>query len=115
MDKQQQQPDTWETLFRQLPEKELPAAFRFNVMQQVMKEAVKQQKRNERIGILMVALASLLMIGLAVATLLYIDLPRIRIPLIDPAGLPFYLYIGSLTLVLLWGDHKLRRLFHKDG
>lgn len=111
----QQPSDTWGNLFRQLPEKELPADFRFNVMQQVMKEAAKQQKRNERIGILLIILASLLMVALAVATLLYIDLPRIRIPPVDPAGLHFYLYIGGLTLLLLWGDHKLRQLFRKDG
>lgn len=114
MDKQQQHPDKLESLFRQLPEKELPAGFRFNVMQHILKEAARRQKRNERIGILMVALASVFMAVLAVATLLYIDLPRPRIPLIDPASLRFYLYIGALTLLLLGADHTLRRVFHKD-
>lgn len=114
MDKQQQQPDKWQDLFRQLPEKELPPDFRFHVMQQVMQEAVRQQKRNERIGLLLAALASALMAGLAIAALFYIDLPRLSIPFIRPSDFPFYLYIGALSLLLLWADHKLRRAFHKD-
>ncbi len=114
MDKHPQHPDKWEDLFRQLPEKELPPAFRFRVMQQVMQEAVRRQKRNERIGILLVSLASALMAGLAIAALFYIDLPRLSIPFIRWGELHFYLYIGVLSLVLLWVDHKLRRAFHKD-
>lgn len=116
MDNRQQHPDNLEALFRQLPEKELPAAFRFNVMQQIRQEAARQQKRNERIGILLAALASAFMAALAVLALFYIDLPRVHFPRVsfDPASLSFYLYISALTLLLLGADHILRRAFHKD-
>lgn len=116
MDNRQQHPDNLETLFRQLPEKELPAAFHFHVMQQIRQEAARQHKRNERIGLLLVALASAFMAGLAVLALFYLDLPRLHIPPVsfNPATLSFYLYISALTLLLLAADYALRRKFHKD-
>ena len=51
MDSNQKQPDILENLFRQMPEEELPASFRLNVMQQIAKETVKVKKRNEWFGL----------------------------------------------------------------
>ena len=47
MDSNKKNPDILESLFRQMPEEELPASFRLNVMQQIAKETVKVKKRNE--------------------------------------------------------------------
>ena len=37
MDSNKKNPDILENLFRQMPEEELPASFRLNVMQQIAK------------------------------------------------------------------------------
>lgn len=114
MDKNQSDTDLFENLFRQMPDDELPKAFRFNVMQQIMAEAVKAKKRNERLSLLAAILASLVMIALGVAAFLFIGLPEITIPKLDLSVCLFYLYVGMLTLFLLFVDYKLRRIFHKD-
>lgn len=114
MNKKQKHTDSLESLFHQLPEEEVPVAFHFNVMQQVMAEAIKAKKRNERLEMLTTILASLVMIVLGVLAFLFIGLPKISIPWLDSSICSFYLYIGMLTLFLLFVDYKLRRVFHKD-
>lgn len=113
MDKYQRQPDLLEDLFKQLPEEKLPASFRTNIMRQVMQETAKAKKRNERYGLAAVILASLVMLALAVVSFIYMDIPRLTLPKIDISAFTFYLYIGLLTLILLFADYKLRKLFHK--
>ena len=119
MDKHKDHPDIPEKLFNQLPEEELPASFRLNVMQQITSEAAKVQKRNERFGLAAVVIASLGMLGMAIALILYyIGLPetaeiQIRWPQIDTGIFSFYFYIGILALLLLFLDYRLRKLFHK--
>lgn len=114
MNTEQKKSDLLESLFRNMPEEALPASFRIQVMQQVMKEAVKIKKRNERLGLLAVILASLAMITLAALAFLYMDLPRITMPKIDFSAFSFYLYIGILSLFLLFLDYKFRQAFRKD-
>lgn len=114
MNTEQKKSDLLESLFRNMPEEELPASFRIHVMQQVMKEAVKIKKRDERLGLLAVILASLAMLTLAVLAFLYMDLPRITMPKMDFSAFSFYLYIGMLSLFLLFLDYKFRRAFRKD-
>lgn len=113
MDKNQPHTDLLENLFKQMPDDELPRAFRFNVMQQVMAESIRIKKRNERFGLLAVILASLSMVALAVLAILYMDLPKLVLPALNPSAFPFYVYIGALTLLLLFADHKLRKVFFK--
>ncbi|WP_288208069.1 hypothetical protein [uncultured Parabacteroides sp.] len=119
MDTHKDNPDILEKLFNQLPEEELPASFRLNVMQQITSEAAKVQKRNERFGLAAVVIASLGMLGMAIALILYyIGLPetaeiQIRWPQIDTGIFSFYFYIGILALLLLFLDYRLRKLFHK--
>ncbi|WP_075559013.1 hypothetical protein [Parabacteroides timonensis] len=119
MDTHKDNPDILEKLFSQLPEEELPASFRLNVMQQITSEAAKVQKRNERFGLAAVVIASLGMLGMAIALILYyIGLPetaeiQIRWPQIDTGIFSFYFYIGILALLLLFLDYRLRKLFHK--
>ena len=98
MDSNQKQPDILENLFRQMPEQELPASFRLNVMQQIAKETVKVKKRNEWFGLAAVIAASLGMLGMAAAFLFYMDFPqiiwpnKIEWPQIDLPIFSFYLY-----------------------
>ena len=119
MDTHKDNPDILEKLFNQLPEEELPASFRLNVIQQITSEAAKVQKRNERFGLAAVVIASLGMLGMAIALILYyIGLPetaeiQIRWPQIDTGIFSFYFYIGILALLLLFLDYRLRKLFHK--
>lgn len=114
MDSNKKNPDILENLFRQMPEEELPASFRLNVMQQIAKEAVKVRKRNEWFGLAAVIAASLLMLAMAVVSFFYIELPQVNWPKIDLSALSFYFYIGILSLLLLFADYKLRKAFRKD-
>lgn len=114
-------PDIFENLFRQMPEEELPAPFRLNVMQQIARESIKVNKRNEWLGLAAVVAASLLMLAIAVASFFYIRLPeqwsmQISWPAIDfnLSAFSFYFYIGILSLVLLFADYRLRKRFRKD-
>lgn len=111
--------DSLSGLFKQLPEEGLPASFQHKVMQQIRKEAVRRAQRKARMEWLVVILASLIMIGLAAAALLYlaprhISFPQLDISRIAFSGIRFYLYIGLLSLFLLWLDYRLRRVFHKE-
>lgn len=121
MDDNKKNPDILENLFRQMPEEELPASLRLNVMQQIAKESAKVNKRNERLGLVAVIIASLLMLAMAVASFFYLGLPesswsQITWPKIhlDLPAFSFYFYIGILTLLLLFLDYKFRKAFHKD-
>ena len=53
--------DILKNLFSRMPEEELPGSFRANVMQQILAEAERIHKRNERWGWIAVISASLLM------------------------------------------------------
>ena len=117
MDDTKKNPDILENLFRQMPEEELPASFRLNVMQQIARETIKVRKRNERLGLTAVIAASL---GMAVAAILYyIGMPETTMtpmawPKIDISAFSFYFYIGILTLILLFLDYKFRKAYRKD-
>lgn len=114
-------PDIFEDLFRQMPEEELPASFRLNVMQQIARESIKVNKRNEWLGLAAIIAASLLMLAMAVGSFFYIKLDEpspmeFSWPTIDwnlPA-FSFYFYIGILSLVLLFADYMLRKKLRKD-
>ena len=97
-----------EELFKQLPDEELPAAFRDRVMQQVYAEAKRAHQRSERWGWVAIIAASLCMIGLAVLVFLYLDLPPVRVALPESDSWLFFFYIGVLTL-LLGADHLFRQ------
>ena len=66
-----EQPDLLGDLFKHIPEEELPASFRSNVMRQIMLESAKAKKRNERFSLLAAIVASLIMISLAVVSFTY--------------------------------------------
>ena len=105
--------DILKDLFSQMPEEELPASFRANAMRQIMAEAERIRKRNERWGWIAVIAASLLMIGIAIASFLYMNIPPISVQIPNMSTLPFYAYIGMLALILLGADYKFRQLFKR--
>lgn len=110
--------DFLKDMFRKLPEEKLPQDFRMQMMQKITAEAARIRKRNERLGLLSIIAASLVIVGLAVAALLYLKLPEIEISLTSLASVPFYFYIGALVLLLLTGDYIMRRQYrkkHKDN
>lgn len=113
MDIQKEQPDLLEDLFKCMPEEKLPASFRSNVMRQILLENAKAKKRNERFSILAIVLGSLAMISFAISSLIYMGIPKITVPGIDLSVLYFYLYIGAITLALLFADYKFRKVFRK--
>ena len=100
-----------EETFSQLPEAELPEAFRANIMRQVMRTAEAKRRRNGIIGLLMVILASIFMAALAIVSCLYLAPQRIEIPDMETSSLPFYLSLGGLTLFLLTADYLLRKRY----
>ena len=105
--------DILKDLFSRMPEEELPASFRTNVMKQIMAEAERIRKRNERWGWIAVIAASLLMVGIAIASFLYMNIPPISVQIPNMSTLPFYAYIGMLALILLGADYKFRQLFKR--
>ena len=100
-----EQPDLLGDLFKRIPEEELPASFRSNVMRQIMLESAKAKKRDERFSLLAAIVASLIMISLAIVSFVYMEIPKIAVPTISTSALAFYLYIGAITLILLLADY----------
>ena len=104
--------DILKDLFSRMPEEELPASFRANAIRQIMAEAERIRKRNERWGWIAVIAASLLMVGIAIASFLYMNIPPISVQIPNMSTL-FYAYIGMLALILLGADYKFRQLFKR--
>jgi hypothetical protein len=113
MNKEVEKKDSLKEMFNRMSVEELPVDFREKVMQRVYTEAAKAKKRNERFALLSVIAASLSIVVLTVASLIYLDLPKTEWLLSDLPSVPFYLYIGVLTLLLLLGDYKLRKSYRK--
>ncbi|MDR0750814.1 MAG: hypothetical protein LBF62_14755 [Tannerellaceae bacterium] len=111
MNKEEEREDILKDLFNRMPREEVPADFRQEVMQQIYAESVRIKKRNERFGLLSVIAASLLILALAAASIIYLGLPEIEWTSLP--SIPFYLYIGALALLLLLGDYKLRESYKK--
>ena len=105
--------DILKDLFSRMPEEELPASFRANAMRQIMAEAERIRKRNERWGWIAVIAASLLMVCIAIASFLYMNISPISVQIPNMSTLPFYAYIGMLALILLGADYKFRQLFKR--
>jgi len=74
-----------------------------------MAEAERIRKRNERWGWIAVIAASLLMVGIAIASFLYMNISPISVQIPNMSTLPFYAYIGILALILLGADYKFRQ------
>ncbi len=95
---------------------ELPSNFSFRMMEQLRHEAVRQQKRRDRIMFYSIVAASLAIVALAVY-LLFFELgiqtwewfPKLEWKSASTSSiLPFYVYIAVLVLALLGFDHWMR-------
>ena len=121
--------DRWKDLFRKLPAEQLPEGFRGHLMERVRKEALRMQRRKERVGLFAVILGALcmLMVGLA-GIYVFIEYTNTEAVPID-FGMTgyvvsflnstygsFFVYIGGLALLLLMADAWFRKLYfkHKD-
>ncbi len=121
------QQDPLRKLFTQLPKEKLPESFRSTLMQQIRAEAARIKKRNERLSMAAIIGASVFMLGLGILGFLYTDITIPEIDLSIPAmkwpkipsftSVPLYLFIGILSLLLLFGDYQMRKAYrrrHKD-
>ncbi len=114
------QQDPLKRLFTQLPKERLSETFRSDMMQQIMAEAIRIKKRNERLAMVAVIAASVIMLALGVLAVIYLGLPKLvidwpKIPSLTSA--PLALYVGALSLLLLFADYQLRKTYkrkHKD-
>lgn len=95
---------------------QLPSNFSFRMMEQIHREAAKQQKRRERTMFYSIVAAVLVLIAFTVYVLIVpmgVSLGGL-FPRVDwqPSATPmfmFYLYIGVLVLALLGFDYWMRR------
>jgi hypothetical protein len=110
-EEERKEKDILKDLFDRTLREEAPVEFRQKVMQQIYTEAVRIKKRNERLGLLSIIAASLFIIVLAGTSIAYLGLPKIEWASLP--SIPFYLYIGALTLLLLFADYKLRKSYKK--
>ncbi|MDR1344182.1 MAG: hypothetical protein LBJ39_02400 [Tannerellaceae bacterium] len=113
MDRKETSNDWLRPLFNRMPEETLPVAFREELMNRVLKEAARRRKRNERLELSAIILASLFMAGLSAGAFIYADIPAIKWEISELAGLSYYIRIGSLALVLLGVDYLFRRAYRK--
>ncbi len=105
--------DILQHLFRKMQREEPPVTFRNSVMQQILQEAMKKKKREERLGLFAVIFSSLVIISLGIAGLVYLDFKTLHIHIPDFSTAPFYIYIGILGLILLAFDHLMRKAYYK--
>jgi len=105
--------DWLKPLFNRLPQTSPSPAFRRQMMLRIERETKRRHLRNACTAWLSIIGCTLIVLGLGVAALLYVGLPRITWTLPPLPSLPFYLYIGALTLLLLAFDHLLRQTYKK--
>ncbi len=80
-------------LFSQLPQTELPGTFRSDLMRKIQREAVRKRWKKERLGLIATILASLVMIAVATCSLIYLEIPAVRLPaVVHDGSFPFYIY-----------------------
>jgi polyferredoxin len=107
------QQDILKTMFQHLPEETLPPAFLPDMMRQIRKEAARIRRRNAWLRIVALAAASSAIVGLTVATFIYMDIPQVRIEWPTVSIPPFYLFIGILSLILLLADSLFRQRYYR--
>ena len=66
-------------LFSQLPQTKLPGTFRSDLMRKIQFEAARQHRREEHLSLIATILASLVMIALATSSLIYLEIPAVRL------------------------------------
>lgn len=114
--------DILENLFNQVPNERLSDNFRSKLMIKIQAEAIRAHRRKERLGLLCVIIASLIMLAMAVISFFYCfnwdvnNLQKQQSPIFSFSVItefPLYLFIGIAALLLLFGDYLARRYFKK--
>ncbi|MDR0538155.1 MAG: hypothetical protein LBH04_09000 [Tannerellaceae bacterium] len=106
--------DWLKQIFERLPDGDAPSpAFAVNVMKRIIRDEEKRKRRNERLALLAVIVASVLIIVLSVFALRKVDICEIKLPQVDMASVSFYIYIGALSLLLLTIDHFFCNAYRK--
>jgi negative regulator of sigma E activity len=101
---EEEQQDILQAMFARMSDEPLPPDFLPAMMQRIREEAVRIRKRDAWWRATALTAASLTIVGLAVAVFVYQDFPRISIS-------PFHIYIGILSLVLLFVDSWFRQKY----
>ena len=107
--------DFLQKMFQQLSETPLSEDFRLRMMQQIKAEEARQKKRNERWAWTALITLSLCIFGIGALAIFYLDVPKFSLSISMQAleTLPFYIYITFLALLLLLGDHFIRRKYYE--
>ena len=103
--------DILKNMFCLMSEEKLSPAFQQNMMLRIQKEAIRIRKRNTIVRFCALFVASLMIISLAVVSFIYLDMPDIEIPTVSIS--PFYLFVGIISLVLLFADSWFRKMYYK--
>ena len=107
--------DILQDLFKQIPQERHSDSLRSNTMYQIMIEAERMRKRNERLNMSAFIAALFLMAGTTIGIFFYLkgtySLTLPKITFLDLSLFPFY--IGFLALILLGIDHKFREIYKK--
>lgn len=100
--------------FSRLPEERLPEGFRDKLMERIILENERAKRKEERISLIATIVASLMMIAAAILTYIYMDIDWISLPTTAPSTWRFYIYIGGITMLLLYVDYRLRRIMSRS-
>ncbi|MDR2232720.1 MAG: hypothetical protein LBE56_06290 [Tannerella sp.] len=121
----QDENDILKTMFSRMPEEKLSPAFQTDMMERIRKEALLVAKRRQILQVLLLIGASISMIGLAIATFVYLKIPQMssewfrtydwQIPRNFPnISIPHsYLIFGFLVVILLFADYLFRQVYYK--
>jgi FtsH-binding integral membrane protein len=107
------QRDMLKAMFDRMTDDPLPPDFLPEMMQRIRTEAVRARKREAWRRTAALLAATLAIAGLAVAAFIYLDIPRFQADFPQIFIPPFYIYIGFLTLILLFADGWFRQKYFK--
>lgn len=107
------QDDLLKRMFDNLPDERPTADFRSKMMAKITAEAARRQKRSELWNWIILGISSVVMMGLGVAALLFMKLPKINVRMPDLSSLGFYCFIGIAALFLLAIDYAVRKHINK--
>ncbi|MDR2470250.1 MAG: hypothetical protein LBD27_07225 [Tannerella sp.] len=110
---QNEQEDMLKKIFARMPEEPLPEEFLPEMTQRIQNEAERARKRETWQQAIILASALLAMLGLTVATWLYMDIPCISFEFPHITIPPAYISIGMLALILLIADSLFRLNYFK--
>jgi hypothetical protein len=110
---EEEQRDLLKTMFDRMSDEPLPPAFLPEMMQRIRTEAVHMRKRNSFWRAAALTAASLTIVGLAVAAIVYLDIPQFQEEFPRIVIPPLYIYIGVPTLILLIVDSWFRQKYFK--